>query len=160
MEISLKAKHFVEKDISKGDLIFSKGEKSKYAFILNKGRVACFLKSKDKRIIPIQGAMQGAIFGEDAILSELGRYEYYAVALEDSSVTLIPRQDVFSVLNESSDWVKSILFNISNRVHATIEVVADHKLVDDKLFGEQPFSQQEEKLILKSFSEPDKKAKD
>lgn len=152
MDLSIKPKLFNEMTLEKGTLIFSLGEKGQNVYLLNEGRVACFLMSKDKRIIPVFSCKNEGIFGEDAILSAEGNYRYFAVALEDSHVTLIPRHDVSNVLNEANDWVRNILNNISSRVHHTIDMLSEHKIIDDRLNADEAFSQADEKLILKSLN--------
>ena len=152
MSISLDAKAFSESQIEKGQIVFSKGDKAENIYILNNGQVACFLVSKDKRIIPVYSLKNSGIFGEDGVLSKSGFYQYFAVALEDSTVTKIPDSDVSTFMKEAANWIPNILNNISDRIHNTIEVISEHKIIDDRLNGGEEFSQEEEKLILKSLT--------
>lgn len=152
MSISLDAKAFSESKLEKGQIIFSKGDKAESIYILNSGQVACFLISKDKRIIPVYSLRNNGIFGEDGVLSKASSYQYFAVALEDSTVTRIPKADISAFMSEAADWIPNILNNISERIHNTIEVISEHKIIDDRLNGGEEFSQEEEKLILKSLT--------
>ena len=86
-------------------------------------------------------------------------YQYFAVALEDSSATLIPHKDVNAFIKDSASWIKNILNTISDRIHNTLDVISDHKIIDDRLNSGSEFSQAEEKLILNSLN-PKKKSKD
>ena len=151
MDLSLKTKVFRESSFSKGDIIFSKGDMAKNIYILNRGKVACFIVSKDKRIIPIHGLENSGIFGEDGVLAQEQVHRYFAVATMDSLVTMIPRKDVNSFLDGSSDWLKNILNTISERIHNTVELISEHKIIDERLNGGSEFSQEDEKLILKSL---------
>lgn len=153
MDLSLKTKVYKEMNLPKGQLIFSKGDPAKNIYILNRGRIVCFLLSKDKRVVPVHGLEDGGIFGEDGVLANQQVYQYYAVAIEDSAVTLIPKSDVNTFIKDSADWLKNILNTISERVHNTIELISEHKIIDDKLYGLGEFSQADEKLILKSLQE-------
>ena len=159
MDLSLKTKSFEEVQLAKGQLIFSKGDKARNIYILNSGKIACFLLSKDNRVIPVHGLKNNGIFGEDGVLAKEQVYQYFAVALEDSSATLIPHKDVNAFIKDSASWIKNILNTISDRIHNTLDVISDHKIIDDRLNSGSEFSQAEEKLILNSLN-PKKKSKD
>lgn len=151
IDLYSKPKLFTEKKIEKGELIFSKGERSQNVYLLNKGKICCFLLSSDKRIVPVFTLVNEGIFCEDAVLSKDGICEYYATSLEECTVTLIPKGDVSNFVKESSNWVKNILQNISARVQHTVDIIGEHKILDSRLNGDAELSQSEEKLILNSI---------
>ena len=59
-------------------------------------------------------------------------------------------------INASSDWVKNILFDISDKVAKTTEIIAEHRIIDDRFNGGKLFSDEEEVMIRKSLSPPEK----
>ncbi len=142
MNISLNSSANVE-TFKEGEVIFKEGELPEFFYIIESGAVRC-LRWNEKRLSPVFTAVAGELVGEDCVLSDSNHYFYSAVALEDCSLIKITKSEVFSFLNEQSPWVRSILDNISEKIEHTTELLAEHRIFDDRLLKNIEFTQEEE----------------
>lgn len=150
--ISFTDHNFKEVTLDEGEILFKKDTKCDYCYIVRTGHIACFSLSSDKRVVPIFSVKDSGLVGEDCIFSEEPTHQYNAIALCKSILIKIPRKDVMLYLNEAGDWMKNILFDLSDKVSNTSEVVIEHKIVDERLNGGELFSDEEQKILLKVIS--------
>jgi len=142
MNISLNSFSHTE-SFKKDDVIFKEGDLPEHFYIVETGLVRC-LKWHDKRLVPIMTAGEGELVGEDCVLSDSNKYFYSAVALEDCSLVVINKMDVFTYLNAQSPWVRNILDNMSEKIQHTTELIAEHRISDESLLKNVEFTQEEE----------------
>ena len=96
--------------LKKRDLLFEEGEYPRYLYFINEGKLKIFKTNEDGKeyIIDILGP--GSFIGYTDLLNGLNHSDS-AAAIEDSSISQIPREDFFSLVN--SDWdVASQLFKM------------------------------------------------
>ena len=137
--------------LSKGDVLFKAGDIVNKLFIVQAGEIICVCQNKD-RIVPVYTNEHTGGLGEDGVFSDKRPSVYSAVALTDVRLMEIPKADIMKFMNSSSDWMKKILFNISEKVSKTTEVIADHKIIDDRFNGGKLLSGEEEVFLKKCLS--------
>lgn len=147
---------YTPKSIEQGQVIIKEGDIVNKLYIVQSGEVACVTISND-RVIPIYTVQNSGVIGEDGVFSEDRPSSYSAIAMTKVSVVEIPKKDIMKFVKASSDWVKNILFDISDKVARTTDVIAEHRIIDDRFNGGKLFTDQEEILIKKSLEEKKEK---
>lgn len=143
---------FEEVSLSEGDVLFKRGDKCKYTYIVTSGHIACFSFSSDNRAIPIFSVRDTGLVGEDGAFLVVPNYGYNAVALSSSSVIKIPVKEIMTYLNEAGDWISNILGDLSEKLSNTTDIIVDHKIIDDRLNGGVLFTDQEEKVLINAIA--------
>lgn len=150
MSILLNSDDSVE-EYEEGTVLFREGDLPEHFYIILSGGVTCF-KLHERRLVPILTAGDQEIVGEDCVLSDSSSYFYSAIVSQESKLIKIEKSEVYEYLNYQKDWIKNILKNISDKIKHTTEVIAEHKIMDNRLIGDIDFSQEEEakfKQLLK-----------
>lgn len=96
--------------LKKRDLLFEEGEYPRYLYFINEGKLKIFKTNEDGKeyIIDILGP--GSFIGYTDLLKGLNHSDS-AAAIDDSSISQIPREDFFSLVNSDRD-VASQLFKM------------------------------------------------
>ena len=149
MSILLNGGENVEK-FSKGDILFKEGALPEHFYLILSGNVTCFKKHND-RLVPVFTAGEKEIVGEDCVLADSNKYFYSAVVMEDSQLVKIEKSEVYEFLNLQKDWIKNILKNISDKINHTTEIIAEHRILDNRLVGEIEFSDDQEAKLKKDL---------
>jgi len=144
--------------VSQGDVLLREGAVVSSLYIVKSGEIACVTLNHD-RVVPVYTVSEAGVIGEDGVFSDNRPSTYSAVALTNATVVEISKQDIMKFINASSDWVKNILFDISEKVAKTTEIISEHRIIDDRFNGGKSFTNEEEVMIKKSLS-PSKKSKD
>ncbi|MBI3509833.1 MAG: Crp/Fnr family transcriptional regulator [Bacteroidetes bacterium] len=97
-----------EKNILKNELLFSEGNSPSGVHVLIKGKVKLFTTDVQGREQIIHLARPGDIMGYRAVLGN-DSYSCSASALEDSLVTIIPRETFFLLLEQNAAFSHSII---------------------------------------------------
>lgn len=140
------------KQIEKGSVIFFEGNEINNLYLVKSGDVACVTLRND-RLVPV-GMIQGAgILGESSIFSEDSASSYSAIAMTNVNLVEIPRSDIYKVLDSSSGWIRRILGDMSDKIINTTDVLAEHRIIDERFNGGKPFSSEEEAMIKASLKE-------
>lgn len=130
----------------KGQVIFAEGEASSYLYIVISGEVRIFKETKGK-LMPITVVGPKDFIGELSMFNDEPR-SATAIATKDSQLMLIKKSDIRKVLRSCPEWVSNIMITISDRLRSTVEVLREHKIVDDLGNGNnEPLSPQD----LKEF---------
>lgn len=97
-----------EVTFKKGDSIFSIGEETRGIFLIQSGRVEIFKSTVDgwKQTLSVLGP--GSFFGELSIIEDR-RHEANAVAIEDSKLFLIAKEDFKGIEREDLELAVKIL---------------------------------------------------
>lgn len=130
----------------KGQVIFAEGEASSYLYIVISGEVRIFKETKGK-LMPITVVGPKDFIGELSMFNDEPR-SATAIATKDSQLMLIKKSDIRKVLRSCPEWVSNIMITICDRLRSTVEVLREHKIVDDLGNGNnEPLSPQD----LKEF---------
>lgn len=142
MNISLDSNVKIEK-FSKDQVLFKEGDLPEAFYLVVSGKVSC-IKWHNERLTIVYTAVEQDIIGEDCIFADDNEYFYSAVAIEDCELIRIEKSEVFEFLNEQSDWIKNILSNISAKIQHTAEVIAEHRIEDEKLLAHSHITEEQE----------------
>ena len=99
----------------KKDFIFQEGETPRWLFLLEKGAVKVAKTNDDGRELIIRIASPGEFIGYMALLRE-SQYPENAVALEDSVLRLVPREDFFALVFGNRDVNARFIKLLANHV--------------------------------------------
>ena len=112
------------KTLAKKDLVFREGSYPIGIYYLNKGKVKTFMTNDDAKDYITGLYKSGEFFGYSTIL-ENKPYAESAMALEDSEVCLIPKEEFFSLLYSNKDVAKKFISMLSNNLLAMEERLID-----------------------------------
>ncbi len=140
---------FEERVINKGEKVFSKDSKCSDLYLLTSGKVACF-SLKDKRVIPLYLVEEKGVVGEDCLFGDRETFYYYAVALEECHITLIPKKDIIDVMQAGSSWIKSIFGDLSEKIYNTSSLLLEHKIQDKRLSSNYDLTDEDLKLLYQA----------
>lgn len=133
--MSASASNFDEPiNFKKGQVIFAEGEASSYLYIVVSGEVRIF-KEQGGKLMPITVVGPRDFIGELSMFNEESR-SATAIAAKDSTLMLIKKTDIRKVLRSCPEWVSDIMITISDRLRSTVEVLREHRIVDDLNPGE------------------------
>lgn len=100
----------------KKDSVYNEGSFPKSIFFINKGKVKTY-RSNDQGKEFITGLYkEGDFFGYLALLEE-GKYTDSANALEDSEISVIPKEDFFSLIYKNAEVSRRFIKLISDNLH-------------------------------------------
>lgn len=99
----------------KKDFVFQEGETPRWLFVLEKGAVKVSKTNDDGRELIVRIAGPGEFIGYMALLRE-SQYPENAVALEDSVLRLVPREDFFALVFGNRDVNARFLKLLANHV--------------------------------------------
>jgi CRP-like cAMP-binding protein len=126
----------------KGQVIFAEGEASSYLYIVVSGEIRIF-KEEKSRLIPISTVSSQDFIGELSMFSDDPR-SATAIATQDTKLMIIKKSDIRKVLRSCPEWVSNIMITISDRLRSTVEVLREHRIVDDLNPGNsEPISDQD-----------------
>lgn len=109
---------------NKKDIIFREGSYPVGIYFLNKGKVKTFMTNDEAKDYITGLYKQGEFFGYSTIL-ENKPYTESAMALEESEVCLIPRDEFFDLLYSNKDVAKRFISMLSNNLMAMEERLID-----------------------------------
>ena len=112
------------KTLAKKDLVFREGSYPIGIYYLNKGKVKTYMTNDDAKDYITGLYKSGEFFGYSTIL-ENKPYAESAMALEDSEVCLIPKEEFFSLLYSNKDVAKKFISMLSNNLLAMEERLID-----------------------------------
>lgn len=139
MSILLEDNENIE-SLVKGDILFKEGDIPEFFYLIVSGKITCIKKHND-RLVPVFTASEKEIVGEDCVLADSSKYFYSAVVMEDSEVIKIEKSEVYKFLSTQKEWVGNILKNISGKIQHTTDIIAEHRILDDKLLSDVDFSE-------------------
>lgn len=126
----------------RGQVIFAEGEASSYLYIVVSGEIRIFKEEKN-RLIPISLVGPQDFIGELSMFSDDPR-SATAIATRDSKLMIIKKSDIRKVLRSCPEWVSNIMITISDRLRSTVEVLREHRIIDDLHPGNsEPISDQD-----------------
>lgn len=112
----------------KKDSIFREGERPRWLYFVESGKVKIFKTSDDGRELIVKVAQTGDFLGFLALFKE-DAYPESAAALEDCSIKLVPKQDfaalVFGNRDVNARFIKMLANHIAEREQQLIELAYD-----------------------------------
>ena len=108
------------KELKKGEYLFKKGERGGGLFVVTKGSVQVY-QSQHGVDNPVKTIKENGLLG----LLTCFKKDYRttsAVALEDSIVKVLPRDDLLALVEDVPDWMKIILKEFTLKLNSTLEL--------------------------------------
>jgi CRP/FNR family cyclic AMP-dependent transcriptional regulator len=104
------------------------------------------------RLIPISVARSKDFIGELSIFNDEPR-SVSAVATAPTTVIMIKKSDIRKVIKECPDWVSSIMITLSDRLRGSIDMLREHRIVDDITDSGGDIEPQEEKKFKNAIDD-------
>lgn len=102
----------------KREAIFEEGDYPRYLYFINSGKVKLFKTNEDGKEYIIDIVVEGDFIGYVDLLQDT-KYNESATALEDTEISLIPREDFISLMHAnrdvSSQLIKMLASNVSEK---------------------------------------------
>jgi CRP-like cAMP-binding protein len=112
------------KKVSKGQYIYTLGEKSDACYQLVSGRVNICVFSKEGDYVVISTMHVGDCFGDVGLINERPRSNY-AVASEDCVVSVLSQKNYQYLILKFPDMLISINKSLADRCHLAVETLED-----------------------------------
>ncbi|MBI5785207.1 MAG: Crp/Fnr family transcriptional regulator [Rhodocyclales bacterium] len=111
-----------ERRMSRGQVVFHKGDQATGLFVVIKGHVKLALLSTagNEKIVELVGP--GQCFGEVALLTETA-YPFFAQAVRDASLLFMPKEVVLNLLETAPAFARCLLLNLAGRTHMLLQDV-------------------------------------
>ncbi len=119
----------VERDLRRGDVIFTEGAEADHLYVVEDGRIAMASRSDDGRESVFALMERGDLFGEMPLLDGHGR-SAEARALESSQVMEIPYGPVREVFEKQPELLWGVVALLSGRLRSMDAALADSVFLD------------------------------
>jgi len=111
------------RNIRKNEAIFTDGTNPNGIFYVKKGRIKKYKVDNDGKEQIFYIYNSGEFFGYSSILSEKA-YNDSTLAIENSVIAMIPKEDFLNILNTSDIFSKLLLKSLSNEFRVMTNLVA------------------------------------
>ena len=105
-----KIKHYKRRD-----LIFEEGDYPRYLYFVKSGKAKVFKTNEDGKDYIIEICKEGDFFGYLDLLKE-EKYTESAAAMEETEISLIPKEDFSKLLNANRDVASQMIKILANNV--------------------------------------------
>lgn len=110
LSLERRVKHF-----KKRESLFEEGDYPRHLYFINSGKVKIFKTNEDGKEYIIDIVLEGDFIGYNDLIREQ-KYAESATALEDTDVSLIPREDFISLLHANRDVASQLIKMLANNV--------------------------------------------
>jgi CRP-like cAMP-binding protein/DNA-binding NarL/FixJ family response regulator len=145
------------RQFSKKNTIYTEGSVPRYLYYIQKGKIKIYKTNDDGKELIINVLGEKEMFGHIDLLGG-GNYTESVAALEDCALTLIPKEDFFTLLYSNKDvsakFIKMLAGNVSTKEEQLLNLaynsvrkrVADALTVLHSRYGTEPISMLREDL--------------
>jgi len=106
-------------EFSKDEVIFRKGETSKYAYIIQSGKVGIFKENDYGKRTLVRTLKKSDLFGEMGLIDKYPR-SATAIALENSSLTVVDKSRFSFLSKYSPSFFVTLVKTLTNRLRETL----------------------------------------
>lgn len=103
------------KNVKKREILFEEGDYPRYLYFVKTGKVKVFKTNEDGKEYIITIAGEGDFLGYVDLIKET-RYTESAAALEESEVSLVPKEDFSALLHANRDVASQLIKMLANNV--------------------------------------------
>jgi len=132
-----------------GEVLYRQGGQAKFFYIIHKGKIGLFSKSKDRFFLE-EVVEQGDFLGEKHLFEE-SLLEQYAVSLGKTEVLKVDLNQMKQVLKNCPDWVRDLFKTINKRLMSSLEILEKHQITDERLRKKIPLGKEQEEKIRKNI---------
>ena len=148
--------NYVCKAVTKGEIIFREGEYPKGLISLSKGKVKVFIEGASGRDQIVRLASPVGFIGYRALFAE-ETHKATAVAIEDSVICIVDKNQLFSVMQENSELTMSIIKSFATELgfslRRTVTLTQKHlrgRLAESLIFLKDTYGTETDGLSLKA----------
>lgn len=113
------------KSYKRREVVFDEGDYPRYLYFVNRGKIKVFKTNDDGKEYIINVCKEGDFFGHVDLIKN-SRYTESSAALEESEVSLIPKEDFLTLLNANRDvasqLIKMLADNISEKEEQLLQL--------------------------------------
>ncbi|MCK5071836.1 MAG: cyclic nucleotide-binding domain-containing protein [Bacteriovoracaceae bacterium] len=135
--------------IQDGEVLYLQGNKAEYFYIINRGKIGLFDKSKD-RLFSKNSVGAGEFLCSNNLFSKK-HLEYTAIAVESTEIVRIKMSDMKAVINKCPEWVSDIMQTIWGRLEASLNVLDEHQIMDDRIKKKIKMTKEVENRYMESI---------
>lgn len=110
LSLERRVKHYKKREV-----IFEEGDYPRYLYFVNSGKVKVFKTNEDGKEYIIDIFMDGDFVGYNDLIRD-SKYAEGASALEDTDISLIPREDFVALLHANRDVASQLIKMLANNV--------------------------------------------
>jgi len=110
LSLERRVKHYKKREV-----IFEEGDYPRYLFFINSGKIKVFKTNEDGKEYIIDIFMDGDFVGYNDLIRD-SKYAEGASALEDTDISLIPREDFVALLHANRDVASQLIKMLANNV--------------------------------------------
>lgn len=110
LSLERRVKHYKKREV-----IFEEGDYPRYLYFINSGKVKVFKTNEDGKEYIIDIFMDGDFVGYNDLIRD-SKYAEGASALEDTDISLIPREDFLALLHANRDVASQLIKMLANNV--------------------------------------------
>lgn len=110
LSLERRVKHYKKREV-----IFEEGDYPRYLYFVNSGKVKVFKTNEDGKEYIIDIFMDGDFVGYNDLIRD-SKYAEGASALEDTDISLIPREDFLTLLHANRDVASQLIKMLANNV--------------------------------------------
>jgi CRP-like cAMP-binding protein len=110
LSLERRVKHYKKREV-----IFEEGDYPRYLYFVNSGKVKVFKTNEDGKEYIIDIFMDGDFVGYNDLIRD-SKYAEGASALEDTDISLIPREDFLALLHANRDVASQLIKMLANNV--------------------------------------------
>ena len=110
LSLERRVKHYKKREV-----IFEEGDYPRYLYFVNSGKVKVFKTNEDGKEYIIDIFMDGDFVGYNDLIRD-SKYAEGASALEDTDISLIPREDFLALLHANRDVASQLIKMLPNNV--------------------------------------------
>lgn len=110
LSLERRVKHYKKREV-----IFEEGDYPRYLYFVNSGKIKVFKTNEDGKEYIIDIFMDGDFVGYNDLIRD-SKYAEGAAALEDTDISLIPREDFLALLHANRDVASQLIKMLANNV--------------------------------------------
>lgn len=114
-ELKKLSKEHISKSYKKKESVFSEGTRPRYLFFINKGKVKLFKTSEYGKELIINICKEGDFFGYTSLIKGAS-YNFAATAMEETEISLIPKEDFQKLLFANKDVASRLIKMLADNV--------------------------------------------
>jgi CRP-like cAMP-binding protein/DNA-binding NarL/FixJ family response regulator len=126
--LDILTEHRTIKKLRKKDMLFMEGDSANFLYFIISGKIKIFKSNESSKEFIIDILKDGDFLGHNALL-ENGMHKEFAMAIDDSEVALIPKEDFFQLLYTNNEvalkFIKLISRNFTEAEDKLIKLAYD-----------------------------------
>ena len=133
-----------------GEVIFLQGEAVSSLNIVLSGKVK--LIHEENKHFELVGVKKSKDFLDESEIFQNKKRSYTAIAMDPTDIVSVKASDIRKIVKRCPDWVGVIMMTLSERLFHSIEMMKEHKILDEWIPGGKILPA-EEKIIMEAIAD-------